>query len=332
MSEESRRRTRGRTSIRKGSRGGQERRPADPERHTRLNPSRDLKALLKQYELRPKKGLGQNFLIDPFALETIIEAAQLTPTDHVLEIGPGLGVLTRELSQRAERVVAVEIDRGLVSALGEILADRTNVTVLEGDALHFDSDEHFPDHPYKVIANIPYYITASLLRHFFESGRRPTRIVVLIQKEVAERIVAMPGRLSLLAISVQFYGVPTIVGRVPASAFLPQPKVDSAILAIDVRPNPIVDLDPDTFFKVVSAGFAMPRKQIHNALPQRIWMPKSGAENVLEAAGIERTRRAQTLSIDEWAILTRVMLAEGLVTPDLDLETGIDDESPSDDE
>ena len=338
MTEEARRRPRGKTSIRKGSRGGQERRPADPERHTRLNPSRDLKALLKLYALRPKKGFGQNFLIDPFALETIVEAAQLTPTDHVLEIGPGLGVLTRELSQRAERVVAIEIDRGLVAALGEILIDSTNVTIIEGDALHIDPAEHFPDHPYKVIANIPYYITASLLRRFFESSRRPTRIVVMIQKEVAERIVATPGRLSLLAISVQFYGVPQIVGRVPASAFLPQPKVDSAILAIDVRPSPLVDIDPDTFFKVVSAGFAMPRKQIHNALPQRIWMPRTGAADALAAAGIDSTRRAQTLSIDEWAILTRVMLAEGLVYPDEDIDPSdiapdVDsDERPQDDE
>lgn len=310
-----RRPVRGRTSIRKGAkaRGGRERPAPDPERHTALNPSRELRATLDRFGLRPQKGRGQNFLVDPFALERILEAAQLASEDEVLEIGPGLGVLTKALAGRARRVVAVEIDRGMVAALQETLADRPNVEIVEGDALRLDPAEHFATRPYKIVANLPYYITSPLLRHYFEAANRPTRVVVMVQLEVAERIVAGPGDLSLLAVSVQFYGRPQLVGRVPANAFLPAPKVDSAILEIDVLPRPAVDVEPERFFKVVTAGFAMPRKQLHNALPQKLWMPPDAAEPALRAAGIDPMRRAQTLTLDEWATLTRELAGRGLL-------------------
>lgn len=307
-----RRPTRGRTSIRKGA--NRRPRPApDPERHTRLNPSRELRATLDRFGLRPHKSRGQTFLVDPFALAQILQAAELCHDDEILEIGPGLGVLTKALAERARRVVAVEIDRGLVEALRQTLADRPNVEIVEGDALRLDPAEQFGDRPYKIVANLPYYITSPLLRHYFEAEPPPTGMVVMVQLEVAERIVAEPGALSLLAVSVQFYGRPRIVGRVPANAFLPQPKVDSAILAIELLPRPAVDVDPEQFFKVVSAGFAMPRKQLHNALPQRMWMPPGAVAPALRAAGIDPMRRAQTLTLEEWATLTRKLAERGLL-------------------
>ncbi|HEY3108914.1 MAG TPA: 16S rRNA (adenine(1518)-N(6)/adenine(1519)-N(6))-dimethyltransferase RsmA, partial [Chloroflexota bacterium] len=253
-----------------------------------------MRALLDRFGLRPQKGFGQSFLTDQFVLGAILAAADLEPADQVVEVGPGLGVLTRALSERAGRVVAIEIDRGMVAALGELLADRPNVELVEGDALRLDPAPLVGQAPYKVVANLPYYITSPLLRHFFEAARPPTRLVVMVQREVAERIVAGPGELSLLAVSVQYYGQPTIVGYIPASAFFPPPKVDSAILRVDVRVRPAVDVEPEPFFKVVSAGFAMPRKQLHNALPQKLWMPPGAAEEALRASGIDPMRRAQT--------------------------------------
>lgn len=309
-----RRPSRRRTSIRRAAPpSGQVRRPADPERHTRLNPSRDVKSLLQTYDLRPRKSFGQNFLIDEFVLDAILDAAELDPTDSVLEVGPGLGVLTRGLAARARRVVAIEIDRGMIAALGQILADLSNVEVVEADALQVEPASIFGAEPFKLVANLPYYITGRLLRHFFESSPRPTRIVVMVQAEVAERIVAPAGQLSLLGVSVQFYGRPRIVGRVPASAFLPQPKVDSAIVAVDVLPEPAVPVEPAAFFRVVSAGFAQPRKQLHNSLPQRIWMPPDAAAEVLAAANLDPARRAQTLDLGEWAVLAAELQRRGLV-------------------
>jgi 16S rRNA (adenine1518-N6/adenine1519-N6)-dimethyltransferase len=314
MFEQRRRPTRRKTSIRKGAaRSGQERPPRDPERFTKLNPSRDLKSTLQRFGLRPQKGFGQNFLIDEFALDTILEAADLSPTDTVLEVGPGLGVLTKALAERAGSVIAVEIDRGMVAALGELLADHSNVRVVEGDALKIEPTELVGADQYKVVANLPYYITSRLLRHFFESQRPPTRLVVMVQQEVAERIVAPAGDLSLLAVSVQYYGVPRIVGRLPPSAFYPPPKVASAILAVDVLPRPAVDVAPAQFFKVVSAGFDQPRKQLHNALPQKLWMQPGAASEALDAAGIDSSRRAQTLTLEEWATLARELETRGVV-------------------
>jgi 16S rRNA (adenine1518-N6/adenine1519-N6)-dimethyltransferase len=310
---ERRRPVRRKTSIRKG--GGAERARArpDPARHERAEPSREVRALLDRFGLRAQKGFGQNFLTDPFVLDAIVEAAALAPTDLVVEVGPGLGVLTRALAERVERVVAVELDRGLVAALGELLADHPNVEIVEGDALHIDPADLVGARPYKVVANLPYYITSPLMRHFFEAARPPERLVVMVQREVAERIVAEPGELSLLAVSVQYYGQPSIVGRIPASAFFPVPKVDSAILRVDVRPRPAVDVAPGPFFKVVTAGFAMPRKQLHNALPQKLWMPPGLAEEALRAVGVDPMRRAQTLTLDEWAALAGELGRRGVV-------------------
>ncbi|HEY3083090.1 MAG TPA: 16S rRNA (adenine(1518)-N(6)/adenine(1519)-N(6))-dimethyltransferase RsmA [Chloroflexota bacterium] len=321
---ELRRQARRKTSIRKGRRpGAPTRPPRNPDRFVEVTLSPGTRRLLRHFGLAPRKRFGQNFLVDEFVLRQIVEAAELSPTDQVLEVGPGLGVLTGELAERAGRVVAVELDRGMVRALGELFAGsaeevsgaptRANVEVVEGDALRLDPGELMGPGPYKVVANIPYYITSPLLRHFFEATHRPTRLVVLVQLEVAERIVAGPGDLTLLAVSVQYYGRPRIVGRIPANAFYPRPKVDSAILRVDVLPRPAVDVAPEPFFKTVSSGFARPRKQLHNALGEGIWLPPGGAAEVLEAAAIDPMRRAQTLTLEEWATLTRELQRRGSV-------------------
>lgn len=276
---------------------------------------RELKRLLQHYGLRARKGLGQHFLIDREVLARIVQAADLGPADTVVEVGPGLGILTRELAQRAGRVVAVELDPALIAVLGDVLRGVPNVEVVQADILKFDQGAYLGGKPYKVVANLPYYITSPTLRHFLEAKVKPTCLVVLLQKEVGQRIAARPGEMSLLAVSVQLYGDPTVVGFVPESAFFPSPKVDSAILRIDVYDRPVVDVDPELFFKVVSAGFSQPRKQLHNALQRGMWMPPGGALQALREAGIDEKRRAETLDVDEWARLCRAMIGLSYLKP-----------------
>jgi 16S rRNA (adenine1518-N6/adenine1519-N6)-dimethyltransferase len=310
---EVRRPTRRKTSIRKGRRADDERPRRNPDRFVEVTLTPRTKALLRRFDLAPRKGLGQNFLVDEFVLGDVVRAAEVGPGDAVVEVGPGLGVLTGELAKRAERVAAVEVDQGMAAALRDLFKSSPNVQIVEADALKVEPAELVGDRPYKLVANIPYYITSRLLRHFFEAQRRPSLVVVMVQLEVAQRIVAGVGDLSLLAVSVQYYGEPRIVGRVPAQAFYPQPKVDSAILRIDVRPRPAVDVDTDAFFRTVSSGFARPRKQLHNALGEGIWLPPGGAGEALACAGIDPMRRAQTLTLEEWATLTRELQRRGAV-------------------
>ncbi len=272
-----------------------------------------IRTLLKDLGLRPRKAFGQNFLVNDDILRKIADAGEIDRNDLVLEIGPGLGHLTRHLAARAGRVIAVEIDRGLVRALRKMFQLVPTVEIVEQDVLEIDPVALTGDRPYKVIANLPYYITSPALRHFLEARRRPVLMVVMVQREVAYRILAPPGNLNLLAISVQVYGRPRLVARVPSGAFYPRPKVDSIVLRIDVFDEPAIAVPTDKFFRVVSAGFAMPRKQLHNALAQRLWMPPGQAPEILRAAGIEPSRRAQTLSIPEWERLVRTLEQRGLV-------------------
>ncbi|HVC35400.1 MAG TPA: 16S rRNA (adenine(1518)-N(6)/adenine(1519)-N(6))-dimethyltransferase RsmA [Chloroflexota bacterium] len=272
-----------------------------------------IRTLLRELGLRPHKGFGQNFLLDEDVLQKIVEAGDVGPNDVVLEIGPGLGHLTRHLAARAARVVAVEIDRGLVQALRRTFQGAPSVEIVEQDVLQVEPEDLVGDHPYKVIANLPYYITSLALRHFLGARRRPVLMVILVQREVAQRILAPPGDLNLLAISVTVYGQPRQIVGVPPDAFYPRPKVESVVLRIDVFDRPRIDVPAEKFFKVVSAGFAMPRKQLHNALAQRLWMPPGAAPEILRAVGIDPMRRAQTLSIPEWDRLTQEMAAKGIV-------------------
>lgn len=266
----------------------------------------DIKALLRELELRPLKQLGQNFLVDPHVLERILDAAEVGPHDAVLEIGAGLGILTQALAARARRVVAVEVDHRLVEVLRERLRIRSNAEIVEGDILTLDVTSLLQEAPYKAVANIPYYITSAVLRHLLEARVRPTLCVLMVQREVAQRIVAQPDEMSLLAVSVQFYGRPSVVAHVPAHAFYPAPKVDSAIVRID--PHPTLALPEQVvsaFFDVVRAGFGQRRKQLHNALTHGLHLPAERVEQCLLGAGIAGERRAETLAVDEWVQLYR---------------------------
>jgi len=276
------------------------------------------KRLLRHFGLRVRKGLGQHFLIDEGVLQLVTAAAELTPTDVVMEIGPGLGVLTKELAGQAGWVVAIELDNKLVITLKQTLASLNNVTVVSGDILEIEpaallqeQKTRFPPtistSDYKVVANLPYYITSPVLRHFLEASIKPQIMVVMVQKEIADAIVAEPGQMSVLSISVQFYGKPKIISYVPAKCFYPVPKVDSAILRVELYPQPAVAVtDESSFFRLVRAGFSASRKQMVNSLAQGLGLPKANVLPLLEKADIAPQRRAETLTLDEWARLWQV--------------------------
>src|SRR5690349_14148974 len=264
-------------------------------------PPLNAEALLSRYHLHAHKGLGQNFLQDPLALEAIAAAAEIQPTDTVLEIGPGLGSLTRYLAVSAKEVVAVELDRNLIPPLKVVLAPYPNVRIIQGDILALTPADLIEEDHYLVVANIPYYITSAVIRHLLESERKPRRIVLTIQKEVAERICAQPGDMSLLTLSVQVYGAPRIATKIPANAFFPAPKVDSAVLLIDIYPTPQIKVELlDDFFRLAKAGFSQKRKTLRNSLSSSLHISPADAAAWLTRAGIDPQRRAETLSIEEW--------------------------------
>lgn len=268
------------------------------------------RTLLEQYEIQPRKGLGQNFLHDPGALEKIASLAEITTEDTVLEIGPGTGALTRVLARAAKKVIAVEIDERLKPVLEQQLSEFNNVWVIYQDIMMVDLAALLSAGDYIVVANLPYYITSAILRHLLEGPHKPRRLLLMVQEEVAERLVARPDDMSLLTVSVQFYGAPRIVNRLKPAAFWPRPEVDSAVVRIDVYDQPPVDVpDAAAFFRVVRAGFSQKRKQLKNALGGGLNLPHQQAAELLEQAGIDPRRRAETLSLAEWAALTRVVAA-----------------------
>jgi len=264
--------------------------------------------LLHRWDIEPSKGLGQNFLVDPVILGKIVAAAGLTPDDVVLEIGPGLGTLTEQLADQAGRVIAVELDKRLITPLEGVLSGHENVTIVQGDILALDLAELMGPEPYKVVANLPYYITSAVLRHLLEPRHRPSQIIVTVQREVADRITAQPGDMSLLAVSVQFYGEPERLFRIKSGSFYPSPQVDSAVLRIDVHDAPpLPEQAIDDFFRVVKAGFAQRRKQVHNPLADGLHLSREETVAALEAAGIDHRRRPQTLSVAEWIALAHAL-------------------------
>jgi 16S rRNA (adenine1518-N6/adenine1519-N6)-dimethyltransferase len=266
----------------------------------------DAHTLLKQYGLRPSKGLGQNFLNSHAILERIASAAKLTPNDTVLEIGAGLGTLTETLAQAAGRVVAVEIDDRMVAVLHDTLSSSGNVEIVQGDILTLNPAALVtPAARYIVVANLPYYITSAVLRHLLEAHPCPQRMVVTVQREVAERIVARPGEMSLLSVSVQFYGQPQVLFHIKPGSFYPPPDVESAVVRINTHDIPPVDVeDADTFFRVVKAGFSQRRKQLRNTLASGLHLPPEEVTSRLQQASIDPKRRAQALSLEEWARVT----------------------------
>jgi len=264
--------------------------------------------LLKRHGVRAHKGLGQNFLQDPLALEEIISAAQIQPTETVLEIGPGLGSLTRYLAASAKEVVAVELDLNLLPLLKAVLTPYPNIRLIHGDILKLSPKDLITEKDYLVVANIPYYITSAVIRHLLETEVKPRRIVLTVQKEVAERICAKPGDMSLLALSVQVYGNPRIAARIPASAFFPEPKVDSAVLCVDIYSATLIQPELiDTFFRLIKAGFTQKRKTLRNSLSSGLHISPMAAADLLTSAGIDPQRRAETLSIEEWQVLSEII-------------------------
>jgi len=271
--------------------------------------------LLRQFGFKPKKRLGQHFLIDEAVLERILSAVELGPEDIVVEIGPGLGILTEGLARRGARVIAVELDSRLVALLKKRLTAFPDVKIIHADILKVAPRQLLqnnlpasePVRGYKVIANLPYYITSPVLRHFLEAQPRPSEMVVMVQKEVGEAIAAIPGKMSLLSVKIQFYSKPAIISYVPAASFYPPPKVDSVILRLDVYSRPPIEVsDVAGFFDIVTHGFSSPRKQIRNSLAHSLEMPPSQVALLLEKAGIESKRRAETLSLKEWRELWKI--------------------------
>ncbi len=268
------------------------------------------KEILERYAVDPRKSLGQNFLHDPNAVEKIVTTAELMPEDTALEIGPGTGMLTEALARAAARVVAVELDQRLAPILAERLAPYPNVELVFQDFLETDVSALIGDHDFTVVANVPYYITSAILRHLFDAPRRPRRIVLTVQLEVAERLVAKPDDMSLLAVSAQFYAKAKIATRFNRAVFWPRPDVDSAVVKLDLYdPLPYDVPDEATFFRVARAGFSMKRKQLKNTLSAGLSLSAADATRLLETAGVDPRRRAETLTLEEWAALARASAA-----------------------
>jgi len=266
---------------------------------------KEIKNLLRKYKISLAKGLGQNFLIDEKVLKKIIEAANLSENDIVLEVGSGIGNLTAELAKRAKKVIAVEKDPNLVRILNNELRIK-NIKIIQGDILKIPYSRFQILDSYKVVANIPYYLTSPLIRKFLELKNPPTEMILMVQKEVAQRICAKPTKMSILAVSVQFYAKPEIISFVSKKFFWPSPKVDSAILRI----APLINADrrlinADLFFKIVRAGFSQPRKQLVNNLSKGLKMGKEKVKNWLLKKNIQPTQRAETLSVRDWILLTK---------------------------
>jgi 16S rRNA (adenine1518-N6/adenine1519-N6)-dimethyltransferase len=285
---------------------------SDPLRPERLVPPTpgQLRRLMGIERLRPRKSLSQNFLTDPAALDAIVEAAELTPGDRVVEVGPGLGVLTRRLLAAGASVVAVELDQRLADWLRRELGDVPGFELIEADALTLRPEGLFPGERFKVVANIPYHITSPLLHAFLEGERPPDLTVLLVQLEVAERVAAPPGRMSYLSVFAQNAAEAEVVARVPAAAFEPAPSVDSAILRLRRRDAPVVPPGPgrEPFYRTVQAGFRQRRKQVHNGLSRELPVDREAVEAALAGCGVDGERRPQTLTVGEWACLAGRLL------------------------
>lgn len=295
-----------------------------------FNSKEELIQYLKANHLYTDKSLGQNFLVDKEALSKIVDAGEIRPIDTVIEIGPGLGILTAELIKRAGRVVAIEIDAKMIELLNcsiaKLLGSQNNnltiqpfglaqggqynnekVEIINADILQTNINDIVGTKPYKLIANIPYYITSKILEKFLTAEEKPELIVLLVQKEVAERICAAPGEMSVLSISVQAYGEPEIVGIVPASSFFPAPKVESSILKIANIKSQITKVSEKDFFRTVKIGFAARRKTLLNNLSAGFQVDKGTILNILKSVKLDENARAQELSIAEWERLAHSM-------------------------
>jgi len=268
----------------------------------------DVRTAMRLAGIKPNKGLGQHFLVDRPSLEAIMDAAYVTKDDAVLEIGPGLGVMTRPLTQLASRVIAVETDPVLAELLRRDAP--ANLDVVEEDILQFDLRRLPPR--YKVIANIPYYLTSKIFRLLIESPNPPSIMSILIQREVGERITAAPGALSVLALSVQYYGRPELVRLVERHKFWPPPEVDSAVLRVTLT-KPAFDADPDRLFRLIKAGFGEKRKLLKNALAGGFNLSSDFSAALIKSAKLPPNSRAQELDLKAWQRLYKVSVKTGII-------------------
>lgn len=280
----------------------------------RLSSHKATMEIVKKHDFKFTKSLGQNFLIDDNIIDKIVDGSLAGQGDKVIEVGPGIGTLTRELASRSEKVMVVEIDKKLIPILGDTLSDFDNVTIVNEDIMKADIkdliDKNLDGGPVKLVANLPYYITTPIIMRFLEEDINVNDIVVMVQKEVAERMNANPGKkdFGALSVAVQFYCDTEIVAKVPRHLFVPQPNVDSIVIALRVRPERKYKVeDEDLFFKIVKASFGQRRKTLLNSLTSMGILDKTDISAVLSVAGIDEKRRGETLSLEEFARLSDCM-------------------------
>jgi 16S rRNA (adenine1518-N6/adenine1519-N6)-dimethyltransferase len=277
---------------------------------------RDWTRLMDELGVRPNKGLGQHFLYERGVVERMVRQAGVTANDTVLEIGPGLGILTSELLRKTDRVVAVELDRALAAHLRAAFGDLPGFRLVEGNALTHSADDLMPPGvPFDVVANLPYSVGSAILRHLLEQPRKPRRLTIMLQKEVADRLVAAPPDMSILGVATQYFATPRLAFTVAPTVFIPPPKVESAVVILDVHGEPLLptELQP-RFFTIVNAGFRQKRKQIANSIADVLRLPKAEIASWLSASGVDPTRRAETLTVEEWVNLTRSAPADIVAT------------------
>lgn len=268
---------------------------------------RDWVRLMNELGIRPNKGLGQHFLFERGIVERMVRQAGVTSSDTVLEVGPGLGILTSELLRKAHQVIAVERDPALVSHLERAFGDFTSFTLVLGNALTLESQEIIPGEvQFDVVANLPYSVGTAILRHLMEQPRKPRRITAMLQKEVAERLTAKPPDMSVLSVATQYYAVPRLLFSVSPTVFVPPPTVESAVVSLDMFQSPRLPEDETSrFFEIVNAGFRQKRKQLANSLSEVLGLPKPTVAEWLVRCGVDPMRRAETLSLDEWIALVQ---------------------------
>ena len=257
-----------------------------------------------RYKIQAKKSLGQNLLINPHIVDKIVDTSEINKSDVVLEVGPGTGNLTKKLAEKAGTVIAIEKDHRLIPQLSQLVSQYKNIEVIYEDILKFDPTSYkLQVTSYKVVANIPYYITSNLLRIIFEKWPKPKLIVLTIQKEVAQRIIAKPPHMNLLALSVQYYSEPKIISYISKNNFRPVPKVDSAIIRLTPRS---VIRDPK-FFNLATAGFGEKRKQLASSLSKHLKISKEVVGTLLTQIGLSKTARSEELSLDQWLDLAKIL-------------------------
>ena len=261
--------------------------------------------------MKAKKKFGQNWLKDEEVLNSIVEIAEVSKSDTVLEIGPGLGYLTKKLAQRAGNVVAVEIDQELISNLNVLTQENPKIEIINQNILDFDLRKL--NKGYKVVANIPYYLTSNIIRLLLESENSPTSMVIMVQKEVAERIVAKPAKMSILSFSVQYYAQPELVMNVGKEYFEPIPKVDSSLIRITKLKQPVFEADNNKLFRLVKAGFAEKRKMLRNSLAGGLNTNQEKIDEIIKKSNIKQSARAQELGMEDWRLLYSNALKNGLI-------------------